>query len=447
MVVTFEKYFQAVVRAMLMGVLLPTEDGKAILITHAALLLRDQQVPKSLFELLTDKLKLLTVYANFGCELINLQLQKLLLGAGCKLLICGHSHFNGSFIIRDEKVRLELDTTYGFAIVVNSALFSSQPTSQPSSTLLIKPGELISLKPVRAERAAEKETKLLKELEKDRRGNPRLTLRKVLTLVPDAARETIIVYAIKKALSDFQVVMTIGKIYLSVFEGDYAEKITSLISSLNEVLDASLLIRLKNELQQSVLYSDLGFNIVAGHGNNIYIKLQIPDLETLAISEPASLSANASIKEIQLWFSRQIYFNFKQRIELFKKCTDVNSLINNIETMMEQIIPKLIKQLCGIEYHVTASTCITEAQNTIAIRYRFEIPFGSGICQFVVNIFPSISFEQFEIIVTDQEACSLIQRKIASPKSAQHASTFGIFTPNLDQSTLASQPNFQPHPP
>lgn len=167
---TFEKYFQRVVKAMPMGVLLPTgEDGEAILITHGALLAGDQStISESLFKLLMDKLNLLTIYSYSGADLINAQLQKLLLKAGCKLLICGHSHFNGAFIIQDGFVQINPDTTAGFVITVNSALFSSLPNSMHSTMLLIQKGEIESSPLMGELREAEKFSRLSRELEKGR---------------------------------------------------------------------------------------------------------------------------------------------------------------------------------------------------------------------------------------------------------------------------------------
>lgn len=224
-----------------------------------------------------------------------------------------------------------------------------------------------------------------------------------------ADREYIVQYAIGKAVRDKQhdIAIAIGQIYLSVDEGDYA----TIIKFLCRICPGEHL-RLEEQLQQSVVYSNSGFNIIAGQGNNIYIKLQIPDLETLAISEPAPLSANASIEEISLWFRQQIYFNFKQNIELLKTCRfeeSVNILVANIDANMGKIIAILIKQLCGIECSASRPKPFPQVNNRAAIRYSLEIPFGSGKCQFVVNISPSIAFEQFEIIINNRMAYRQIQ--------------------------------------
>jgi hypothetical protein len=372
----------AMFRAMPLGCILPTANGKAILLTHGALFSIFQDF-WSLFEGLSDIRMLLNVYP----ECANKKgLVDKLAEVGCVNLVCGHNHLVGSY---DKMGQFQPGSTEGFIITVNSAFFSHHTKSPYACALMIKNGQIqegfIKI-PVTYEHVFN--TVLCMELEYAARRIHTSGLRDLLTLTPSDQRQHIAIYAMVKAVraKDINLAIDVGRVYLSTLKVNHSVELSSLIVVLRESkLPNSAINHIEKELSDSILFEQPKINVIKGPSDNIII-----GLANLDYTKPQTdtLPNNNYIERFQ-W---EIEHGMRQ---VFRNIKEQELILENVEYLKDKIgidaVANLISNvLSGVEKPGTSSTVTVEKILDIVaitkIWYSVPIADNQGTLQFCVTI-------------------------------------------------------------
>ncbi|MCK4608587.1 MAG: metallophosphoesterase, partial [Gammaproteobacteria bacterium] len=266
------------------------QENDVGLLSHGAACSRDDEDPnklkeKNVYQGLMDLGLVLNSYAH-GLRSSAGDLGRILESAGCCLKVCGHSH--GVELCGGTRMPLtEGDGEQARAVVVNSATFADK-----QAALLLQPGKPPEFVMMRAAKQEDVNYACLyRDLEVDakasqQKGDPDLTLTKFLTLTHPDLRAYQAAYAIAKATqeSNQDLAIAIGKVYLSVLDGDYAAGLSSLDTEMKKLLPARENVEpIFVKLRQAILHDDDQVAAVIGADDVVGIKF--PNVVTTEVQQ------------------------------------------------------------------------------------------------------------------------------------------------------------------